>query len=237
LKIISFNEKTILSFEICAGNNHITFPQVTIYSDKESKTITMNRDIESGVCQGGTTIMEYNNISSITAFLATDTPDISIDDPTRHLDSARYAFHGMSNDGQILVEIVSSTPVADQVIDMTIRFTNELGNPVSHVNYSILVKQEGEELLNNPDMHTHDGKTVLETTSRLKSDSPVDVNITLNGIGLPGENISWIGPMDEMITFKVVPEFGALTVMVLIIAIMSIIAISAKSRLGIMARL
>ena len=125
--------------------------------------------------------------------MATETPDIAIDDPTRHLDSARYAFHGMSNDGQILVEVVSAAPVADKVMEMTIRFTDELGNPVPHVNYHILVKQDGIELLNNDDLHTHSGQSIIETDSKLNSDSPVDVDITLNGIGLPDENTKWTG--------------------------------------------
>ena len=219
-----------VAFEICAGNNHLTFPQVTIYSDKESKTITLNRDVEPNTCHGGTTILEANDLSGITAFLATDVPDISIDDPARHLESARYAFHGMSNDGQVLVEVVSTTPISDKIMNITIRFMDEIGNPIPHVNYSIVAMQDGTEILNENELHTHSGKSLISTTSKLNSDSPVDIDITLNGIGLPGENVDWTGPKGEVIAFKVVPEFGVMTIMMLAVAIISIIAFTSKTK-------
>ena len=40
----------------------------------------------------------------------------------------------------------------------------------------------------------------------------------------------------EIIGTKVIPEFGAIAGMILVLAIVSIIAVSAKSRLGIISR-
>jgi predicted secreted protein with PEFG-CTERM motif len=64
----------------------------------------------------------------------------------------------------------------------------------------------------------------------LGSDKPVDVQVTLNGFGLPDEEAKWTGPKGEIVTLQVVPEFGTIAMMILVISIVSIIAITAKTR-------
>ena len=221
------SDEAAVAYEVCAGNNHLVFPQILVYSDKESKLITMDRDVEPNTCHGGTTILETENYSSITAFLVTDTPDISIDEQTRHLESARIAYQGMSNDGQILVEVISTTPQDNKPLDITVRFTDELGNPIHHVNYDIKITQQGNTIFEQSILHTHNGKSLL-MTSVLENNAPVDIDITLQGIGLPGEEIKWTGPTDELIAFKVVPEFGTMVLAILITAITVSIITSAK---------
>ena len=81
-----------VAFEVCSGNNHIMHPQIIVSSDKESKTITMNRDLEPDTCHGGVTILMVNDLSSIAAFLETETGDIAVDDIARHLESGKMAF-------------------------------------------------------------------------------------------------------------------------------------------------
>jgi len=73
--------------------------------------------------------------------------------------------------------------------------------------------------------------TVSHTTAALSSGDPVDVSITLQGIGLPGEEANWTGPMGDVVMFTVVPEFGTIAVMILGVAIVSIIAMSARSKI------
>ncbi|KFM15643.1 hypothetical protein AAA799D11_01162 [Marine Group I thaumarchaeote SCGC AAA799-D11] len=175
-------------------------------------------------------ILESDNLSSITASLVTETPDIAIDDETRHMESARLAISGMSNDGQILVEVTSTTPKENMSLDVTIRFFDELENPIKHVNYDVSIIQEGTVVFEETKLHTHTGESTLRTNV-LDSDSSVDVNITLQGIGLPGEDIKWTGPVNETITFKVVPEFGTIAMMILVIAVISVIGLTTKSRL------
>ena len=220
-----------VSFEVCSGNNQIVFPQIMVFSDKESKIITLDRDVEPNTCHGGTTILKADSLSSITATLVTETPDIAIDDETLHLESARLAISGMSNDGQVLVEVTSTMPQENMPLDMTIRFTDELDNPIKHVNYDLSVIQEGIVVFEETKLHTHTGNSIL-STDVLYSDSSVDLNITLQGIGLPDEEINWTGPTNEIITFKVVPEFGTIAMMILVIAIISVVVVTTKSRLS-----
>ncbi|WP_238535956.1 PEFG-CTERM sorting domain-containing protein [Candidatus Nitrosopumilus koreensis] len=216
-----------VAYEVCSGNNHLTFPQILVYSDMESKLITMDRDIEPNVCQGGATILEAENFSSITALLVTDIPDISIDEKTRQLESARVAYHGMSNDGQILVEVSSTVPQENMPLDIVMRFTDELGNPVPHVNFDLKISQQGDIILEQSKLHTHTGKSLF-MTSALNDDSSVDIDVVLQGIGLPNEETKWTGPVGELITFKVVPEFGGVIMVILVVAITVTIIASAK---------
>jgi len=65
----------------------------------------------------------------------------------------------------------------------------------------------------------------------VSDENPLDVEIVSRGIGLPGEEADWTGPVGETIgTKQIVPEFGTIAMMILGVAIVSIIAISAKSR-------
>ena len=56
-------------------------------------------------------------------------------------------------------------------------------------------------------------------------DSPVDVEVEFLGFGI---NEPFTGPIGEMSTTQVVPEFGTIAVMILGIAIISIIAVTAR---------
>jgi predicted secreted protein with PEFG-CTERM motif len=51
------------------------------------------------------------------------------------------------------------------------------------------------------------------------------------GIGAPGNEDDWTGPVGQVATAKVVPEFGTIAMMVLVVAIISIVAVTAKSRI------
>ena len=68
-------------------------------------------------------------------------------------------------------------------------------------------------------------------TSDLASANPIDIQITLNGVGLPGTDPStWSGPKGDMISFQVVPEFGSVASLILVIAVISVVAVTAKTR-------
>ena len=137
----------------------------------------------------------------------------------------------MSNDGQILVEMTSTIPVENEKMHIDIAFTDELDNPISHVNYNLVITQDGIVVFDEGNLHSHDGKAVI-ATGKLSTDAPVDVDIVLNGIGLPNEDVKWTGPKGELIAFKVVPEFGAITMMILVVSILSVMIITTKSRMA-----
>ena len=98
-----------------------------------------------------------------------------------------------------------------------------------HVNYDIMVMQGDEEVLNAMGAHEHMGMGE-HMTGALPTGDPVDITVTFQGYGV--DEIT--GPVgDEVIFANVVPEFGTIAVVILAAAIVSIVAVSAKSRLSI----
>ena len=65
----------------------------------------------------------------------------------------------------------------------------------------------------------------------MSSDAPIDVEVTILGIGLPKDKASWTGPNGEVVDFYTVPEFGSIASLVLVVAVAAIITLSTKSRL------
>jgi len=61
-------------------------------------------------------------------------------------------------------------------------------------------------------------------------ESPLDIEIVSLGIGPEGANQDWTGPTGTIDTIQIVPEFGTIAMMVLAIAIISIVVVTAKSR-------
>jgi len=100
-----------------------------------------------------------------------------------------------------------------------------------HVNYEITATQNGNVVLQETG-HAHTDMMGSHMISVAASEeNPIDIEIVSLGIGLPGEEADWSGPMDETIATKqVVPEFGTIAMMILGISIISIIAVTAKSK-------
>ncbi|MGI0074031.1 MAG: PEFG-CTERM sorting domain-containing protein [Nitrosotalea sp.] len=138
----------------------------------------------------------------------------------------------MSSDGSEMVAIdtTPAAPTSGQPLIISLNFTDASGNNIKHQNYNITLVQDGNTIYSNATGHTHTGLDT-HTTSALTSSDPVDVQVTLNGIGLPGTDPStWTGPKGDMITFNVVPEFGSIASIVLAIAVISIVVLTAKTR-------
>lgn len=135
----------------------------------------------------------------------------------------------MSADGSVHVDIESSVPTAGEEMSIHVAFTDADGNAIEHVNYDISAMQDGAEVLSESSMHEHTGAG-MHVTNALSSDSPVDVQVTILGIGLPGQETEWTGPVGEVVSLQVVPEFGTIAALVLAISIVSIIAVTAKTR-------
>ncbi|NDB51514.1 MAG: PEFG-CTERM domain-containing protein [Nitrosopumilaceae archaeon] len=136
----------------------------------------------------------------------------------------------MSEDASVVVHIDSDVPVKGYESMIFVEFIDSEGNPIKHVNFDIVAMQDGNEVLSETNQHLHDGSVGLMTTT-LSSDNPLDVQVTILGIGLPDTDPStWSGPKGETISVKVVPEFGPLTMLILTSAIVgvSVIGISSK---------
>jgi len=98
-----------------------------------------------------------------------------------------------------------------------------------HVNYEMIGMQNDEKIF------TIAGHA-MEMTSDHHIDavgtpeSPLDIEIVSLGIGPEGANQDWTGPTGTIDTIQIVPEFGTIAMMVLAVAIISIVAVTAKSR-------
>ena len=107
-----------------------------------------------------------------------------------------------------------------------------------HVNYDIVATHNGETILDESDNHSHTGEG-SHTTSALSADAsddnPIDVTVTFQGFGFPNDDKT--GPIGLTNTAQAVPEFGTIAAMILVVAIVSIIVITSKSRLSLTPRL
>jgi len=128
---------------------------------------------------------------------------------------------GMLSDGT-MVSIWTSEPTAGEAMEISIEFADR-----EHVNHDMLVTQNGEEVLHDEGAHHHKG-TGVHTTAPLSSSDSVDITITFQGYGVDDPKT---GPIGEQVVFSnVVPEFGTIAMMILAVAIISILAVTAKSR-------
>jgi plastocyanin len=131
---------------------------------------------------------------------------------------------------KVSVDTTPSAPTSGQPLTLAFTFTNVNGDKIHHQNYAITVTQGGTTVLDNQNGHTHTGDDT-QTTTTLKSSDPVEIHITLNGVGLPtADPTTWTGPKGELINFHVVPEFGPVASIVLAIAVLSMVVFAAKTR-------
>ncbi|MGI0004465.1 MAG: PEFG-CTERM sorting domain-containing protein [Candidatus Nitrosotenuis sp.] len=135
----------------------------------------------------------------------------------------------MTADGAWTVSVHSGVPTADEELNLEVEFSDADGNS-DHTNYQITATQDGVEILSE-EGHAHPGETGTHTTSALASDSSVDVQVTILGFGLPTDDPeTWTGPKGETVSVTVVPEFGTIAAMILAVAIVSIVAVTARSK-------
>ena len=138
----------------------------------------------------------------------------------------------MSSDEELMVEITTGTANEGESLSIDVTFTTISGDSVEHVNYNVKATQNGEVVLDDMDVHDHDG-VMNHMTSPLPTaasdDAIVDVEVTFNGYGIPGEG-DFTGPIGQVASKQVVPEFGTIAMMILAVAIISIVAVTAKSR-------
>ena len=137
----------------------------------------------------------------------------------------------------LVADIVSSDGHANETMTIDVTITDLEGNPAEHITYNIQAIH-GTMVLLNEEGHMHDGTMVnTYTTNALTTDASDDapVTITVNAVGF-GHGEQYQEAFGEIATMQVVPEFGTVAAMILAVAIMSIIAISARSNLSIMPR-
>ena len=99
-----------------------------------------------------------------------------------------------------------------------------------HVNYDITATQNGEVIFEGTGLHSMEHIATHQIDAVGSDENPIDVEVISLGIGAPGNEADWTGPTGSVATAKVVPEFGTIAMMILAVAIISIVAITAKSR-------
>ena len=121
---------------------------------------------------------------------------------------------------------------ADEQVTIDVTINGE------HVNYDIVATHNGETILDESGVHSHTGEH-SHTTSALSADAsddnPIDVTVTFQGFGFPNDEKT--GPIGLTNTAQAVPEFGTIAAMILVVAIVSIIVITSKSRLSLTPKL
>jgi predicted secreted protein with PEFG-CTERM motif len=99
-----------------------------------------------------------------------------------------------------------------------------------HVNYDITATQNGETVLEETGQHAMESTATHQIDAVGSDDNPITVEVVSLGIGAPGNEADWTGPTGTVATSQVVPEFGTVAMMILVVAIISIVAVTAKSR-------
>ncbi len=136
-------------------------------------------------------------------------------------------------DGDVMINIESQPAGAGESMTIDVEFVKMEGE-TEHVNYNIMATQDGQVVLDEKGIHDHDGvmsHTTMALSSAASGDNPVDVEVEFLGFGLPDDDPStWTGPIGQMGETQVVPEFGTIAVMILGVAIVSIIAVTARSK-------
>ncbi len=98
-----------------------------------------------------------------------------------------------------------------------------------HVNYDITATQDGNVVWEETGQHAHTdmmGSHMIPVAA--SDDNPIDIKIVSLGIGI---SEPFTGTTGEVASKQIVPEFGTtIAMMILGVAIVSIIALSAKSR-------
>lgn len=144
-----------------------------------------------------------------------------------HEEELTTLIKGMSEDGSVNIDIKTTNPTTDEEMTIVIEFSDASGKEQKHMNYEIIVTQNGKEVLSDNNVHLMEANA-KHVTNSLISDDPVDITITLQGIGM---NEPYTGPKGEIVKFNVIPEFGTIAMVILGISITSIVVLGTKSKI------
>ena len=135
----------------------------------------------------------------------------------------------MDGDEGLMVDIATGSADQGESLSIDVTFTM-MGEGVEHVNYDIKATQNGEVVLDEMGVHDHDGVMNHMTAplpAAASDDAPVEIDVMFNGFGI---DEPFTGPIGQVETAQVVPEFGTVAMMILAVAIISIVAVTAKTR-------
>jgi len=133
---------------------------------------------------------------------------------------------GTVSDASTQVTVTATPPTIGNPMTIILNFKDAHGSLIKNQNYDVTAKQDGNYVLSISNGHTDTGDDT-QVTSKLRSSNPVDIEIMLNGVGLTGTDPStWIGPKNNLVYFHIIPEFGPIIGMIIIISLICPIIIS-----------
>ena len=131
-------------------------------------------------------------------------------------------------DKSVIVEVQITEPTAYEQLGMHAYFRNSTQSLITDINYDIEVTQNKISVLDIKGQYSHSG-IEEHWTDPLRSNSPVDVKVTILGTGQPGDESSWSGPKGEVVMFSAVPEFP-LAGLILVTSVITILLITELTR-------
>ena len=235
---------TIVDFN---DNNYFLGPQMITYDDENrSFTTTMNfvRSVQDttlkiSLSDGSDMHRQYYNLIIYDDETVSEPTPESIEQPTLEpTPEPTVPKTEIFESNVVDIEIdAPESASAGEIVPIDVTFHDEMGGLYSSVNYDILVTHNGETLIDETGVYEQNG-VGKHTTPALNTDAsdenPINVIITFQGFGVD-EPLT--GPIGITSDTKVVPEFGTIAALILVVAIASIIAVSAKSRLSFMPKL
>ncbi|MGB9125158.1 MAG: PEFG-CTERM sorting domain-containing protein [Nitrosotalea sp.] len=162
------------------------------------------------------------------------------------------SYMDIASDGTAVI-VRTGHPISGQTLAIGIGFRDANDNFVQNQNYAITVTQDGNTVFSNPNGNAQTGTDTL-TTPALSSNSPVNIMVTLNGVGpTTADPSTWTGVKGEVLGFSqvtdvktptmpisnmtmpqqnaTVPEFGSVASIVLAIAVLSVVVFAVKTRI------
>jgi hypothetical protein len=202
---------------------------VTVTLNDEKTTLVMVEDSETSGLYVGKFTPPVAGFPSVHVYTEIDGKPIEgTFHPEKVEDGA--VIKTVTPDGTVNVNVVATAPTKDEGMLIKLEFTGADDMPIQHVNYNIVATQDGTEVLSESEAHTHTGEAE-HSTNALSSANPVDIQVTILGIGLPDDKTNWSGPKDATVPVHVTPEFGPLVMAIFGIATVSIVGLVAKSKL------
>lgn len=146
-------------------------------------------------------------------------------------DSSASTATGMLSDGTV-VELVASDPIEGHRMGIALQIGGS-----DAITYDIMATQGDTVVLDEKMAHDHDGLGNHETDVLASSD-PVDIVVTFQGYDSHAGETRGSEMIGEQVAFtNIVPEFGTVAAMILAAAIVSIIAVTARSRISLVPRI
>ena len=137
---------------------------------------------------------------------------------------------GTINDGEMIVQIISSAPRINESMEINLSFIDENSRLMSNVNFGINITQLDKPILESKNIYSEKGLSTL-ITRPLISEEPVSLIVTINGIGNSENPEEWTGPQGEIVMFTVVPEFGTISIILLATTISLMVFLSSKIKI------